>query len=414
MRILIVSQHFWPEEFRINDLVGEFRSRGFDVTVLTGWPNYPQGKIFPAFRENPEAFMSFEGATLVRVPLIPRGKAGSVRLFLNYLSFALAASTIGLFRTRRKRFDAVLVFMSSPPTQALPAVLLRIFKGIPALIWVQDLWPQSLSAVGAIRSPLILKAVGAFMSWLYRSADYVLIQSEAFRQDVEKRSGSRSQIRYLPNWSDPGLAEGLEGVAPAPELASFASYFSIMFAGNLGEAQDLPSIVKAAALCSELDDVRWLIVGEGRAREEAETLASQLGVGDRVVFLGRYPTARMPEFFSAADAMLVSLRSDPIFSMTIPSKIQSYMSAGRPIVGMLDGEGRRVLEESGAGMVAPAGDAEALANAVRAIRMLSPSARREMGERGRAYARAHFDRSRLVDDLVGWMKAAAAVSKVRR
>lgn len=407
LHVLIISQHFWPEEFRVNDLALELSGRGHEVTVLTGLPNYPRGEVFPGFRRDPQAFSTYEGVPIVRVPLVPRGSASGGRLVLNYLSFALAASTLGLYKLRGRRFDATVVFMSSPAFQALPAAILRILTRTPALLWVQDLWPQTLSAVGAVRSRAGLRMVGAFVSGVYRAAWGILIQSEQFREDVQRRAGNRAHVLYLPNWADPNVARGLSGVPVAPELAHVEGCFNLLFAGNLGEAQDLPTVIEAAHRCRDLTHLRWFLVGEGRARAAAEALVSKLDLRDRVVFLGRHPSARMPEFFAGADALLVSLRADPIFAMTIPSKIQTYLAAGRPLIGMLDGEGARVINESGGGLVASAGDAAGLSEAVRRLVAMPDQARRVMAERGRAYACAHFDKDLLVDRLVGWIEAAS-------
>lgn len=407
LHILIISQHFWPEEFRINDLASELGAREVEVTVLTGWPNYPQGQIFADFRTRPGAYSSLSGARIVRVPLIPRGRGGGLRLVLNYLSFALSASTLGLFRLRKHRFDAVLVFLSSPATQALPAVILRRLTGVPVFLWVQDLWPQSLSAVGAVKSKPVLDVVGQIVSALYRGSSNVLIQSEGFRADVSARAGPKVRVDYLPNWSEPTLEKGLTGVVRASEVEPFEGCFNVMFAGNLGEAQDLTTVIRAAWLCRDLSDVRWLIVGDGRARSSAEALVVELSLQDQVIFLGRHPSTRMPEFFAGASALLVSLRDEPIFSLTIPSKVQSYLAAGKPVLGMLNGEGARVIEESGGGFAVPAGNADALAAATRKLRAMSETGRNDVARQGRAYAAAQFDRRRLVDKLLNWMRTAA-------
>lgn len=414
LHVLIISQHFWPEEFRVNDLPAELKSRDVEVTILTGWPNYPDGKVSAAFRDDPESFSTLEHARIVRVPLIPRGKGGGLRLALNYLSFALAASTIGLFRLRTQRFDAVLVFLSSPATQALPAIILRRLTGVPVWLWVQDLWPQSLSAVGAVRSRAVLDAVGLVVGALYRGSSHILIQSEAFREDVRKRAGSGIPVDYLPNWSEPTVARTGAAIAVAPEVEPYQGFFKIMFAGNLGEAQDLASVIQAAQLAWDREDIRWLMVGDGRARTRAEGLVAELGLQERVVFLGRQPSHRMPEFFAGADALLVSLRDEPIFSLTVPSKVQSYLAAERPILAMLNGEGARVIEESGGGIVVPAGDAGALASAAIALSDLSETERAGIARRGRLYANAQFDRTQLVDRLLGWMRAMQGSATGRR
>ncbi|MBX9574762.1 MAG: glycosyltransferase family 4 protein [Caulobacteraceae bacterium] len=406
MKVLLISQYFWPEEFRINDLAVELKARGLDVTVLTGVPNYPGGEVFSEYRARPGDHAAFQGVPIVRVPLIPR-KAGRGRdLILNYLSFALSASTLGLWRLRRERFDVVFVFLGSPAFQALPAAVLKLLRGTPNLLWIQDPWPDTLQAMGAVRSRAALNLVGAAVNWLYRRSWGLLIQSESYRADVSRRGGSGVRVEYFPNWADPSLAAGLEGAVPAPETSGFTDGFTVMFAGNLGEAQDLGAVVEAAALCRDLPDVRWLLVGEGKARMALQAQVAELGLQDRVIFLGRHPSTRMPEFFAAADVLLVSLADQPIFAMTVPSKLQSYMAAGKPILGMLNGEGARVLTESGAGRACPAGDAGGLARLVRQMREAGATDLAAMGAAGRSYARTHFDKDVLIDRLTDWMRQA--------
>jgi len=403
LRVLVVSQYFWPEEFRINDLVEQLVLRGHEVVVLTGLPNYPAGRVFEDYRADHAAYGSYRGAKVVRVPLVPRGRGNGLRLALNYLSFAISGSVVGWVKLRRYRFDAIFVFQTSPVTAALPAVLIRRLHGAPLMLWIQDLWPDTLRAVGAVKSSAVLDMVGALVGFIYRRSDLILIQSRAFAEKVRSRAGSGATVEYLPNWADASTVSVGE-VPRAPELAAYQSTFNIMFAGNLGEAQDLLGVVEAAGHCRDLQDLRWLIVGDGRARESIAAEIARRGLQDVVILLGRHPSARMPEFFAAADALLVSLKAEPIFAMTIPSKLQSYMASGRPVLGMLDGEGAAVIAEAGCGLAAAAGNAKALAAQAREFRALPREARAEMGRAGKSYAALHFDRDRLVDRVEGWME----------
>lgn len=403
MRLLVVSQYFWPEEFRINDLVEQLVSRGHEVAVLTGLPNYPGGQVFADFKADPSAYAEYCGAKVVRVPLIPRGRGTGVRLLLNYLSFAILGSLIGCFKLRAHRFDALFVFQTSPVTAAFPAVVMKSICKAPLVLWIQDLWPDTLAAVGAVKSTALLDMVAGMVGFIYRRSDLILIQSRAFADKVRLRAGAAARIEYLPNWADP-MAVSARNVASAPELAQYASTFNIMFAGNLGDAQDLVGVVEAADRCKDLVELRWLIVGDGRARATLEAEIERRGLGGVVILLGRHPAAHMPAFFRAADALLVSLKPEPIFAMTIPSKVQSYMAAGRPLLGMLDGEGARVITEAGCGLVAAAGDYAGLAAAARKFRSLPPEIKSEMGQAGQEYAARHFDRDRLIDKLEGWME----------
>lgn len=411
MRLLIVSQYFWPEEFRVNDLVVGLRARGHEVTVLTGQPNYPGGRIFEAYRRDPAAFDNYAGAHVVRSPVIARGKSGALRLVLNYLSFALSASTLGVWRLRKQSFDRVIVFQTSPITAAFPALVIKRIKNVPVLLWVQDLWPDTLAAIGVIRSPGLLGLVGSLVGYIYRRCDRILIQSRAFAGNVRRHAGSDAIVDYFPNWFEPTFANGLADIEPAPEVQAFSETFNVMFAGNLGEAQDLPTILEAANLSRDIPNLRWLILGDGRARAALQEGIERLDLTDRVVLLGRYPSARMPAFFKGADAMLVSLKAEPVWSMTIPSKVQSYMAAGRPVLGMLDGEGARVIAESGGGLVSPAGDGAALAANLHKLMALSPDDRDAMAGAGRVYAMANFDREVLFSELENWLEESSAASR---
>lgn len=405
MRVLIVSHYFWPENFRINELTAELVKRGHEVTVLTGRPNYPEGVVLPEFLADPGRFAHFEGAEVLRVPLRPRGKGG-VQMLLNYLSFAVLASVLGPWKLRGRAFDTIFFFEPSPITSVLPAVLLRRIKRAPLLLWVLDLWPETLSAVGVVRSPRVLGWVGKVVSFIYRHCDRILVQSRGFGPSVEKYAGSASdRIRYFPGWTEGLFSGDLDQVVPAPELAPYtvdaggARCFNVLFAGNIGDAQDFPAILAAADLLKDRQDIRWLVVGDGRSAQAVRDEIVRRGLQERVILLGRFPLERMPSFFRGADALLVSLKADPIFALTIPGKVQSYLGVGVPLLGMLDGEGGRVIEESGGGFVASAGSSEGLAANVLRLAAMGAEERRAMGQRARAYGRKEFDRDTLIDAL---------------
>jgi len=383
--------------------VADLVDRGHEVTVLTGQPNYPEGDIYPAFRDAPEDFAEFAGAKVLRVPICPRGK-GSLQLALNYLSFVLSGTLIGTWRLRHRPFDAIFVFQTSPITAALPAIWFRRLKRAPMLMWVLDLWPESLSAVGAVRSPWLLGIVGRLVSFIYKRCDRILVQSKGFVQSVRAYSPDTSKVRYFPSWAESTFARSLDAVAPAPELRPFSETFNVLFAGNIGVAQDFPAILDAAEALRDRSDIRWLIVGDGRSADDLRTKIDERGLGQCVVLLGRHPLDRMPSFMRGAQALLVSLKRDPIFSLTIPGKIQAYLAIGLPIIGMLDGEGARVIDEAGAGFTCAAGDGASLARCVAKLAELSEAERKSMGEKGKKYNSSHFDRAALISSLVGWME----------
>jgi glycosyltransferase involved in cell wall biosynthesis len=407
MRLLVVSQYFWPENFRINDLVADLVARGHEVTVLTGIPNYPEGLTFPDFKRAPARFAEYAGASIVRVPILPRGK-GSLRLAFNYLSFVLSGLSLGSWRLRNRPFDAIFVFEVSPITVALPALLLSRTKHAPVLMWVLDLWPDTLSAVGVFQSRWILDLVGYLVRFIYRRCDRILVQSRAFAANVEQFGGHPARIRYFPGWAESLFLGPLGDLEVAPELLPYRDTFNVLFAGNIGDAQDFPAILDAVEALDDLPQVRWLIVGDGRAAEFVRSQIQERGLGSRAILLGRQPIERMPSFFKGADALLVSLKKHPIFSMTIPGKVQSFLATGLPLLGMLDGEGARIILESGAGLVAGPGQGRELADGVRTLASMPRSERQAMGERGRNYCHQEFDRKQLIGSLETWMGEVAS------
>ena len=401
MRVLIVSQYFWPEDFRVNELAKGLIDRGNDVTVLTGLPNYPAGAIFPDFKAAPSRFAEYAAVKVVRVPILPRGTS-RLQLLLNYLVFVLSGITFGVWRLRGRSYDVILVNQLSPVTSALPALLLGKIKRAPVAMWILDLWPETLSAVGTIQSRFLLRCVGTLVSFIYKRLDLILVQSMAFVESIRRYGGDVNKVRYLPAWVEQVFESPVTADA-APEMAPFREYFTVLFAGNMGEAQDFPAILAAADLVRDHPRIRWVIVGDGRAADSVKTELARRGLEERVVLLGRYPQERMPSFFVAADALLVSLKSAEPFSMTIPGKVQSYLGSGRPILGMLDGEGARQITSAGAGFVGPSGDSATLAENVLKLAGADLGRRREMGRLGREYCKREFNRSTLLDRLQEWL-----------
>jgi colanic acid biosynthesis glycosyl transferase WcaI len=406
MRILVVSQYFWPESFRINEIVQYLASRGHDVTVLTGKPNYPDGVIYPEFAAAPSRYSAYAGAKIVRVPHLPRGK-GKITLLLNYLTFALSGLTFGTARLANRRFDVIFVCQLSPITLALPALLQKKLKRAPVVMWVLDLWPDSLAAVGVVRSKRALRWIERLVRFINQRCDRILVQSQSFVAGVTNRGGRPQDIFYFPAWAEAAFEAPVDSVAPAPELAGYEDTFNVIFAGNIGEAQDLPTVVEAASMLSE-KQIRWFIAGDGRAAPGLREQIAKLGLTDRVIMLGRHPIEKMPSFFAAANVLLVSLKDEPVFTMTIPGKVQSYMSTGLPIVAMLGGEGAAIISKAQAGIVTPPGDARALAAAVSALAEMPDEARARLGSNGRAYCQREFDRKTLFARLEGWLEDLAA------
>lgn len=394
MKILIVSQYFWPETFRINEVAASLLEAGCEVSVLTGQPNYPDGQVFPGHRWWHSGRESHQGLAIHRVPLLPRGRAGALGLIANYLSFIVAGSLLGPWQLRGKRFDVVFVYGVSPILQVFPALVIRAFSGGALVTWVQDLWPKSLEVTGFVRNRRVLGAVAAVVGWLYRRNDLVLVQSHGFVPSVTEMSGG-TPVEYHPNPGELAFTEAPQG---EPAL-SLPPGFNVVFAGNLGTVQALETVIEAACLLRDQPEVRIVLVGSGSRGDWVRAEVKRLGL-DNVLLPGRFPPEAMPGILAQASALLVSLTRDPQLSETIPSKIQAYLAVGRPVIASLNGEGARVLAESGAGLVCPAEDAQALAEAVRQLQELDASGRAAMGEAGRRYYLEHFEPGMLARRLV--------------
>ena len=401
MRILIVTQYFWPENFRINDLAIGLKDRGHEVTVLTGKPNYPGGRFAAGYGFFKGRRDDYFGIKVQRVPLIPRGNGTAWRLMTNYLTFALFASVLAPFRCRG-RYDLIFVYEPSPITVGLPALVLKKIKHAPILFWVQDLWPESLSATGAVRSAWALKAVEKLVRFIYRGSDLILAQSRAFFGPIEQLGVTRERIAYFPNSAEE-LYQPVITADNAQERAAMPSGFRVMFAGNIGKAQDFGTILEAAERTRIHPDIHWVILGDGRMSSWVHDQVKKRGLTDTVHLLGRHPVESMPRYFSLADVMLVTLRRDPIFALTIPAKVQSYLACAKPLIAALEGEGARVVREADAGLTPGPEDPHALAEAVVTMYRKSDAERREIGLRGQRYFETHFERNMLLDRLDGWI-----------
>lgn len=394
MKILIVTQYFWPETFRITEVTQSLRDLGHEVIVLTGQPNYPEGVVLPGYAAASLRVQTHDGLTIYRVPLVPRGRGSALRLVLNYLSFIVSAAAFGPWLLRGRRFDVVLVYGVSPILQAIPAIWLAWIKGARLVTWVQDLWPESLSATGFIRNPKILGVVAAVVRWIYRKNDLLLVQSQAFVDPVVRMAGN-TPVVYHPNPGD--LAFATVG-SDRPTALQLEPGFNIVFAGNLGTVQALDTVLAAAQLLRDKQDVRFVLVGSGSRSEWLQQEVNRLGLNN-VKMPGRYAPADMPGILAQASAVLVSLVKDPIISQTVPSKVQAYLAAGKPIIASLDGEGARVVMDAGAGVACPAEDAQALADAVLQLRNALPVERQQMAQRGLIYYEQHFEPTLLAKRL---------------
>lgn len=401
MKLLIVSQYFWPESFRINEIAVTLQEKGIEAEVLTGKPNYPRGDLFAGYHAWGCQQETYQGMSISRIPLLPR-KKGGWRLALNYLSFVFSGLLFAPWTLRGKRFDVIFIYAPSPILQAIPAIFIGRLKGCPVVLWVQDLWPESLSATGHVHNRLVLKLVERVVRFIYRHTDLLLVQSHAFVAPV-RALASATPIAYYPNSVDDSFAAPSKGELPA--VKGLGAGFSVMFAGNIGSAQAVEVIVAAAELLKQHSDIHFVVLGEGSRWDWMRQQAQQLGL-DNLHLPGRFPVETMPGFMQQASALLVTLADQEIFKATIPSKVQAYLAAGRPILACLNGEGAELVTAAGAGLAVPAEDGTALAEAILQLYRMPPQEREAMGERGRLYYAQHFAHDMLVDQLIMHLRSA--------
>lgn len=383
LRILLLTQWFDPEPtFKGLLFAKELIRQGHEVQVLTGFPNYPGGKVYDGYAIRPFQRETVEGVSVLRVPLYPSHDGSSIKRVLNYASFAASAS-FGVLAGKRP--DVAYVY-HPPATVGLPAFVAKWLRGVPFVYDVQDLWPDTLGVTGMLNRPKILGAVGRAMAGIYGSATRVAVLSPGFKKLLIERGVPERRIDVIPNWADEKQIDvRLPTEARAAELG-FGETFTVTFAGNMGTVQALDTVLDAAALLRDRPEIRIVLVGGGLDVDRLKQRAETMGL-ENVVFLARRPIAEIGEILTLSDALLVHLRKDPLFEITIPSKTQAYLMAGRPILMGVEGDAARMVENAGAGIAFEPENPEALADAIRRLHTLSPEERRGMGESGSRYYR---------------------------
>ena len=400
MRILAVSQYYWPEPFNVADICEELAARGHEVTVLTGIPNYPEGDVYPGYDAKRGMEEERNGVRIVRASMAPRRK-GPVNRVRNYYSFSRNGSSV--VQRLGPGFDAVLSFEISPVMSANPAIAYAEAFGAPLLLYVIDIWPECLLAGGIRRSSAVYKHFSKVSAHIYSVADMLAVTSPSFEGYIGHLLGESIEVVNLPQYAEDGFSE-----LPEPDPTLDAAMFRdgklhLMFAGNVGSAQSVETLVRAAALVRD-DATDFHVVGSGSSLDGCMSLAKDLGA-DNVFFHGRHPIEEMPAYYAKADAMVATFADNPVLGYTLPRKIQSYMAAGKPVIGTVTGEARRVLEEAGCGFCCDAEDAEGLASCCRRMAAATPLERMAYGDRARDYCARHYSRESFFKTLTEALKA---------
>jgi glycosyltransferase involved in cell wall biosynthesis len=400
-RVLILTNHFYPENFRVNDIAFELAGKNFEVTVLTGIPDYPQGKFYKGYGYFNKRKEQIKGVKVIRVPLIPRGKDNLFMLSLNYLSYTFFLLIWSFLLALFKRFDLVFVHHTSPVFLGLSAVLVKKMQGIKLYFWNLDLWPESVTETTGFNVSFIIKGLEKIVRFIYRNSDKILISSRAFEQSVVSKGVDESRIIYFPNWAEDVFLKNEFTPVHLTDYKIASDSLKIMFAGNIGAAQDMEGVMSAIEIASKGDNpISWLFVGEGRKLDWMKSRARELNLDQSVFFIGQHPVDLMPSYFRIADVMLISLKNEKIFSLTAPAKIQAYMASSKPILAMISGEGAKIINEAKCGLVSDAGESSSLAlNAIKFAQMKVKD-REEFGKNGYKYYQEFFSKEKAFSTLI--------------
>lgn len=392
--ILVVSQYFYPEQFRINDICQEWVKRGFKVTVITGIPNYPEGKYYEGYGISKKRKETWNGIDIIRIPLIPRGKS-KIGLVCNYLSFPVSGFIWNLLSNIKA--DYVFNFETSPMTQTLIAVWYAQKHKVPCYLYVQDLWPEAVETVTGIHNPFIIKPLDTMVRYIYKHCDKIFCTSPSFVRDICKRGVDKKKVYYWPQYAEEFYQPSEKH--SVPEIEDDDS-FKIIFTGNIGYAQGLDTIPKAAKILkSKGANVKFYIVGDGRYKQELIKEISYAGVEDMVLLIGRHPAKRIPEFLACCDVAYVSFMNDSLFSKTIPAKVQSYMACGMPVLAASEGETNRIVQKADCGLCSRIGDEVSLAENVEKMMSMELAELERMGKNAREFCNRYFSKKVLMDKM---------------
>lgn len=394
--ILVISQYFYPEQFRINDICSEWIKRGYKVTVITGIPNYPAGKFYKGYGLFSKRKETYNGIEIKRIPLVPRGR-NSCMLVLNYLSFVVSGFFWKLFT--QIKADYVFVFEVSPMTQALPGVWYAQRRKIPCYLYVQDLWPENVITVTGITNKLIIRSISKMVDYIYARCTKIFATSNSFVKAIAERGVPIEKIEYWPQYAE-DFYQPVEREA-VQEILNDGT-FKVIFTGNIGHAQGLEILPQTAVLLKKKKlerNIRFIIVGDGRYKEILTKIINASNVSDMFIFIPQKPASQIPRYMAAADAAFLCLTPSCLFSMTIPGKLQSYMACGMPIIASADGETDRIIKEANVGICSSAGDIQNLSEAIAEMSNKSQRQLNQFGTNARKYYLNNFDKNDLMNRM---------------
>lgn len=402
-KILVVSQCFYPEQFRINDICEDWIKRGYEVTAVTGIPNYPKGKFYKGYGLFKKRREEYKGIKIIHLPMIPRGNS-KIQLVLNYISFVVSGFLWSVFT--REKADVVFVYASSPLTQALVGASFAKKNKIPCFLYVLDLWPDTVEYITNIESRFIMEPLGRVCDYIYKKSDKIFTSSKSCAAAIEERGIDGEKIFFWPQYAEE-FFKPLSEEEITTKVIPKDGKFNIIFAGNIGQAQGLHILpVTAKMLADKKIPVRFCIIGDGRYKENLMFAIRGNRVEDSFLMIDRQPVGKVPELICAGDAALITLAPSRVFSMTIPAKVQSCMACARPLIGSIDGEVQAIINEADAGVCADAGNAKMLAERIAELAATSKKELQQIGENAYKYCLSNFEREKLLDQMDDWLMNA--------
>ena len=400
-KILIVSQYFYPENFRINEIAKEWVKTGHEVTVITGIPNYPEGKFYKGYSWIKRRNETIDDIKIIRLPIFSRGKS-KLKLITNYLSFVFSGY---IWKLKTKlRFDLIFVYEVSPMTQALPGIWLGKKFKIPVILYVTDLWPENVEIVAGLKNKFVLKQIGKMVDYIYAKSELILTSSNSFIDSISSRLVSKMKLKYWPQYAE-DVYHPFRGPSLLNHFIPNDGRLNIIFTGNIGYAQGLDLLPKVAQkLKHKQIIVRFNIVGEGRFKKPLIEMVEEYGVKEYFNFINKQSSENIPKLLSLCDCGLIILNENPLFSMTIPAKTQSYLACGIPILASVDGEVFNLVNQNKIGIAAKSGDEKSLVEAIEKFSLLNQEEIKEFRKNALNYNEKNFSKTKLLNQMELWFE----------
>lgn len=396
-RILVVTQYFWPENFRINETVKFLRKKNYDITVLTGKPNYPYGILNKQYLQNPNKFNNFYGAKIIRVPIVLRKKSTKLNLFINYLSFNINSVLFSYFKLKKNKFDFIITFATSPVTVALTSLFYkRIFKA-KHIIWVLDLWPEIIFELKIVKNKLLYFFLKKIVNYIYQKSDLILAQSSSFRKYIisEIYQSNLDRIKVFNSWSEISFIKKKFN-------RKKKKLFNIYFTGNIGEAQNFDLVLKVIKALNKYPLIHFSIVGSGRNEQNIIEKSKKMRLKN-ISFIKQVPVEKIKFFFQSADALLISLSAGKIISSTIPGKFQTYLSSGKPIIGLIGGETKNIINSFNLGFASESQNISFWKNKILEITNLSKKKREQIRKKAMYLYNKIFNKNKILNKLNSYL-----------